>query len=298
MLSSRRAFTLVELLVAVAIIGVLIALLLPAVQAAREAGRRTTCRNHLRQIGQACHGHQETHGCLPTGGGPTWQYHVTFEKGRPAIGGRQRAGWLYQILPYLELDAVWNDTSLAGEIDRSIAAIETAVPTYFCPARRSPAYHPPIDDWRAYPDSGRTFANAQTDYAGSQLQNSRGAIVRVPAKLPGWTVALGAISDGLAYTLLAGEKGLDLAALGRYQPDDNEGYTAGWCHDTMRHTDRQPRMDRAGQFGDGRFGSSHPQQFNVLLCDASVRGFPYEIDLDIFQRLGDRRDGLGLDNAE
>jgi prepilin-type N-terminal cleavage/methylation domain-containing protein len=298
MLSSRRGFTLVELLVAIAILGVLIAVLLPAVQAAREAGRRTLCRNNLRQLGLGCHLHQDAHNCLPTGGGPTWEYHVTFEKGRPAIGGRQRASWLYQILPYVEHEAAWNNTSLADEIDRSIAAMETAVPGYFCPTRRPPSKHPPIADWRAYPNSGKTFANAQTDYAGSQLQNNYGAIVRVPAKLPGVTIALGAIADGLAYTLLAGEKGLDIGALGKYQADDNEGYTAGWCHDTMRRTDLEPRMDRAGQYGDSRFGSSHPQQFNVVFCDASVHGIPYSIDLSVFQRLGDRRDGLAANNAQ
>jgi Protein of unknown function (DUF1559) len=129
------------------------------------------------------------------------------------------------------------------------------------------------------------------------LQNNYGAIVRVPAELPGFTVALGTIADGLAYTLLAGEKGLDLAALGQYQPDDREGYTAGWCDNTMRRTDLPPRLDRRGQFGDGRFGSSHPQQFNVVFCDASVHGIPYDVDLSVFQRLGDRRDSLAADNA-
>jgi prepilin-type N-terminal cleavage/methylation domain-containing protein len=298
MLSLRRGFTLVELLVAVAIIAVMIALLLPAVRAAREAGRRTICRNNLRQIGLACQSHHDALGCLPTGGGPTWQYHVTFEEGQPATTGRQRASWLYQLLPYLEQTAAWNDTSRGSQIDRSIAAIGSVVPTYFCPTRRQPASHPPIADWRVFPNSGQTFANAPTDYAGSQLQNSYGAIVRVPAKLPGYAVALRSVTDGLAYTLLGGEKGLDIGALGRYQADDNEGYTAGWCTDTMRQTNLQPRRDRSGQYGDGRFGSSHPEQFNVVLCDAAVRGLPYTIDLDIFQRLGDRRDALAANNAE
>jgi len=134
----RRGFTLVELLVVIAIIGVLVALLLPAVQAAREAARRTTCINQLRQIGIAMQNHVSTRKIFPTGGNrnaPRIENYVTGAatggSGRPNGPNRQGLGWAYQILSYLEQGNVQNITTT----DQLKA---TVVSVYYCPSRRAP----------------------------------------------------------------------------------------------------------------------------------------------------------------
>src|SRR5206468_11059272 len=123
MLSSSRAgrrcidaFTLVELLVVIAIIGVLVALLLPAVQSAREASRRSKCTNNLKQFGLAFHNHHDTLGIFPDGG-ENWDpvaWPRVMLNGTPATAPKQNWGWGYQILPYIEQSGVWNSSSDAA----------------------------------------------------------------------------------------------------------------------------------------------------------------------------------------
>ena len=99
---SRAAFTLVELLVVIAIIGILVALLLPAIQAAREASRRTQCTNQLRQLAISFHNHHDTHKHLPTGGWRwTWLGYPEYGYGR-----EQPGGWMYNILQFMEESAL------------------------------------------------------------------------------------------------------------------------------------------------------------------------------------------------
>ena len=123
-------FTLVELLVVIAIIGILVALLLPAVQAAREAARRTQCKNNLKNVGLAIHNHVDTQKVFPTGGDGVFPDITHFsQNGKPFGPDRQGLGWGYQILPFLEENAVHGLTDT--ETMQS-----TFIQLYICPSKR------------------------------------------------------------------------------------------------------------------------------------------------------------------
>ena len=129
-------FTLVELLVVIAIIGVLVALLLPAVQAAREASRRMSCSNQMRQMSLAMQNHVSSKNSFPSGGIDPWPRIEDYASGGRAFAApKQGLSWAYQILPYLEQNAVHNlvDTE---ELPR------TYVGLYYCPSRRGPTQNP------------------------------------------------------------------------------------------------------------------------------------------------------------
>ena len=291
----RKAFTLVELLVVIAIIGILVALLLPAIQSAREASRRTTCSNHLRQLALAFHTHHSAHRFFPSAGGPDWQWHMTYIRGRPAVAPLQHGGWGFQILPYIESQGVWEGGGGKTDMDKSIVAISTPDPLFFCPSRRTPEVVA-AGDWYAFPsNSGRTFGHAKNDYAASShdaankpFDRGVGVVTQmIPRKEKD-------VKDGLTHTLLLAEKRMNIAHLGKMQAHDNEGYTCGWNHDIMRYTEREPLPDFRGTFGDlggDRFGGPHDGVFAAVMADTSIQFLSYDISLTTFSRLGHRADG-------
>ncbi|MCA9188627.1 MAG: DUF1559 domain-containing protein [Pirellulaceae bacterium] len=135
------AFTLVELLVVIAIIGLLVALLLPAVNAAREAARRTQCSNQLRQMGLACLNLESALGIYPGGGIEPWPDIVRYASGGNPFGPKKQGlSWAFQILPYLEEGAVHG-------LDSTAKIVATPINLYFCPTRRSPAVNPGNNHW-------------------------------------------------------------------------------------------------------------------------------------------------------
>lgn len=134
-LRPRAGFTLVELLVVIAIIGVLVALLLPAIQAAREAARRSQCINNLKQLGIACQLYESSNKVFPTAGGVVQQFFSELAKPEH---GFETAGWMYQILPYLEQQALYD--LRAGDGGNNVGFVKTGlsevkVPTFNCPSR-------------------------------------------------------------------------------------------------------------------------------------------------------------------
>jgi prepilin-type N-terminal cleavage/methylation domain-containing protein len=139
----QRAFTLVELLVVIAIIGVLVALLLPAIQSAREAARRTQCKNNLRQIGLACLNHAESRKHFPSGG---WGYDWTAD-GNRGYGPDQPGSWIYNVLEYAEeanLRGLGKGlaTSTAGFQAASTTLHQSPVAMFNCPSRRAARIFP------------------------------------------------------------------------------------------------------------------------------------------------------------
>lgn len=169
---AREGFTLVELLVVIAIIGILVALLLPAVQSAREASRRTRCSNNLRQIGIACLNHADSRKYLPSGG---WGHDWTADPNR-GYGPDQPGSWIYNVLEYIEEGNLRNlgrglATSSPDFQTASIALHQTALPAFQCPSRR--AAQPWLAAWENVKEQSwlaniaQTSGVAKSDYAAN-----------------------------------------------------------------------------------------------------------------------------------
>src|SRR5262245_1977754 len=157
----RRGFTLVELLVVIAIIGILIALLLPAVQAARESARRTQCNNNLKQIGLAVHNYYSARKSFPTSGGDPANYISSF----PTDARFTRASWIFQILPYMEETALTRvqPSSQNGFVGKGVA--DLPLPTVRCPTRGDRNVSKPTGTGMVY--GLNDYAAIRTDWNGN-----------------------------------------------------------------------------------------------------------------------------------
>jgi prepilin-type N-terminal cleavage/methylation domain-containing protein len=243
---TRRAFTLVELLVVIAIIGILVALLLPAVQAAREAARRAQCTNQLKQIALAWHLHHDTHKFYPSGG---WGYRYMGDPDR-GFGEKQPGGWAYSCLPYLEEQATHQigagitSPTPSPSPDKKAALKDLStrpVSVFYCPTRRSPAALPTVPTPYLNADPPDPIVQARSDYAANvgpvyldhwdniQWRDGPSSFVRADqgigfrktstnGALPNWMdmingivyqaweYSVNDITDGTAQTYLVGEK--------------------------------------------------------------------------------------------
>ena len=181
--SDRAAFTLVELLVVITIIGILMGLLLPAVNAAREAGRRTQCQNNLRNLAQALLQHESAKGYLPTAG---WGYQWTGDADRGS-GLKQPGSWAYCILPFIDQMAAsqigagladGNGNQSSPKAKATLALVQTPLALFHCPSRRR---------LQLYPDAGSGQINcpaatlvAHIDYAGNGGDNKQVDATQMP----------------------------------------------------------------------------------------------------------------------
>jgi prepilin-type N-terminal cleavage/methylation domain-containing protein len=309
----RRGFTLIELLVVIAIIGILVALLLPAVQAARESSRRTQCLNQVRQQALACHLHADVHKFFPTGG---WGWNWVGDPDR-GFGPDQPGGWVFNILPYLELNDLHDrgrGKAMAAKFDEAREVVRTAVETFNCPSRRASILYPtPYNVNNASPTANDRVAKSDYaincgDYSRNEIDGGPGYSnplpppPAVPVEETGVsyrcsTVRLAQVPDGLANTFLIGEKYLTVM-LWRQGTDlaDNENLYAGYDNDLYRSTHAsfgKPRQDSSALIRY-TFGSAHRVGFNASMCDGSVRPVTYEIDMTVYGYLGNRMDGQAI----
>jgi type II secretory pathway pseudopilin PulG len=285
----KAGFTVIELLVISAIIGLALMLLLPVLQHTRETARRMQCFNHIKEMALACAEHQATLHHFPTGGWPG----PTFWMGDPdcGYGKRQPGGWTYNILPFLENKALhdWGRNKSPAE-KKAISAkrAQTPLDIYYCPSRRLPTLYPISSTMGVtYPNMNPVSFAARTDYAANGRLQKGLTIIYANS-----IVSIKEIRDGLSHTYLIGEKNLmvdhykDGAGMGDTLPVYGN---SSW--DWERSGNVPPARDRRGHDNSTAFGSAHPIGFNISFCDGSACTIKYDIEPVMHQRLSDRSDG-------
>jgi prepilin-type N-terminal cleavage/methylation domain-containing protein len=314
----RRGFTLVELLIVIAIIAMLVGLLLPAVQSARESARRTQCGNNIKQLALGAQQHVQSQGFFPSGG---WGYAWTGDADR-GFGAKQPGGWAYSTLPFIEQTAVHQlgaGATAAAKMTANSTRCSTPVPLFYCASRRQAVAYP----WGSSSQSP-TNANRPSTYAKTDFAFNGGGFTGSPPAGPAincldlypncypnvdnWygntssnlgmtshrseTTPAG-VPDGLSNTLLLAEKYLNPTAYtSGSDPADNMDPWEGWDWDNVRWTTDAPMPDTPGVQYTQQFGSAHALAFMTAACDGSVRAVAYTISPSVWESLGHRRDGV------
>ena len=277
----NRGFTLVELLVVIAIIGILIALLLPAVQAAREAARRSQCSNNLKQIGLGLHNYHDTFQSFPSMvvlaiADPQMPSSLTCSN---EADGIESWAWSALILPFIEQGSLHDAMGIGrGDLLENYLSdlAQQPIGTYKCPTDASP-------------DPNRTignFLNAGISNYGAVNSHRSGSVSGGSAATGTFWLnsglAFNAIRDGTSNTIAVGECATELNNIGM-GPKKWSGCQQGCngnCIDETALSGRWPMNDTTGS-GDQRaeaFSSNHPGGAQALLHDGSVRFLSETID--------------------
>ena len=274
-----RGFTLVELLVVIAIIGVLVALLLPAVQAAREAARRTACLNNVTQLNLAIHNFEFHFESLPPG--------VTNADGpiRNEPKGTH-VSWIVKILPYLEQNALAkNFDQAAGAYADANAQVRAAqIAPVQCPS--SPV--PSLNEARTVARS--SYAGCHHDAEAPIDKDNHGLLFLNS------NVHYSDIFDGTSMTILLGEAltsrdGLGWVSGTRATLRNTSSIEAGGPYLAPPAASPADASEKSGSLFVGGFGSYHPGGINVGLADGSTRFISQNTDKQLLRQLGNRADG-------
>jgi prepilin-type N-terminal cleavage/methylation domain-containing protein len=334
--TGRKAFTLVELLVVIAIIGILIALLLPAIQAAREAARRSQCANNLKQMGLGALNHLDAQKFFPSGGWG-WMCLPEYDRG---YGKNQPGGWVYSILaftdnqPLRKFTAKLSDPAGKPMMDQ---LVQTTIGTMNCPSRRPtiliPAGWAASQYWYGYTSPSLV---ARGDYAACAgdagylrdnglYKNGTNAATfdffdQGPSSVDGaagwgWVNSSGAtgvifqhsatpikeIPDGLSHTFLLGEKYIQADYYYNGQDGaDNQNMYLGFDWDVNRWANPADLLlrDRPGLAAWPNFGSNHPSVCQFVFCDGSVHSMAFTTDGDTLSCLAARNDHCTPDGSK
>ncbi|MFO0942737.1 MAG: DUF1559 domain-containing protein [Pirellulales bacterium] len=316
MRSGRLGFTLIELLVCIAIIGILVGLLLPAVQAIREAARQVQCRNNLKQISLACCNYESAFRCFPGYAGESTPAFVNFSSRQ--VDARKRGwNWIAKAMIFMEqpvLSERWGIYGSAESLTLSAAdqeLLKTPIPGLYCPSRRSAEAYPLLEDY--HPRFGQL--SSRMDYAmngGPAVPEDVAAGTATPADSSARTIInmadgfwqLGistkpnSITDGLSNSYMVGEKAMSTNNYTNGKDFGDRAPITGWIdhpeasNSNIRFASRAPHADRSNScLACHEFGSAHRSNWNAAFADGSVRSIYYEMDMDIHRKLASIHEG-------
>ncbi len=310
---SKSGFTLVELLVVIAIIGILIALLLPAVQAAREAARRMQCTNNLKQIGLALHNYAQAlrsfpPGCIVSVGGPS-AFDPWGEAAQTSTGSHGTS-WMLQILPFMEqgsAHAQWKfDTSVTG----NAAVAQLDMPGFYCPSRRSEvrsedqarlrnsAWRGGGNDYGGCAGGGRTFTESGNKPFVASATDTWQNSLRRGMFTPNTPARFNSIQDGTSNTIMTGElqRLTNTATSTPPAQQSQDGWAVGGSATVFSTWDATPVTGGTKASGMNNLyfespGSRHSGGANFGMADGSVHFFSESMDRQTFRYLGSMADG-------